>query len=204
MAFQKVTDTVEVNMIYTLNGEIAQNVFYGKQPGGYVLADLEELAFDIDQAWDVTFKTEQPPELSYLRTEVRGLAVINDLFAQNSDSAGVGTHISEALPNNVTFSIKKVSGLTGRSARGRTYWIGIPQDELLVVNENNLKQGYVDAIVADIDFLRVVIGTSALFSAVLVSRFTNGAARSEGVTFPWVGSTAVNNRVDTNRGRLPG
>lgn len=203
MAFQKVVDTVEIDMIYTLNGTTVQNVFYGLLPGGYQQADIQAVADAVDLAWPATIQPDQPNEVAYVRTEVRGLAVENDITAQSAVSAGVGSHIGSAHPNNVTFSIKKFSGLTGRSARGRSYWIGIPANESQTTDENLLEALYVSQIVADIDFIRSTINGVGLWQAVLVSRFANGAKRSEGKTFPWVGTTNVDLRVDTQRGRLP-
>ncbi len=203
MAFQPVLDTAEIDMIYTLNGVAVQNVFYARLTGGYTLTDLQALADMIDSAFLTTFFTEMPMEVSYLRTEVRGLAVENDLVASQNAGAGTGAHAGAALPNQVTLSIKKTSGLTGRSARGRTYWIGIPETVLLAGDENFVSVLWSDAAVADIDFIRILIATVGLWEPVLVSRFANGVKRTEGKLFPWTGTINVDTRVDTNRGRLP-
>jgi len=203
MAFQAVPDTVEIDMIFTLNGVAAQNVFYAELAGGYQLSDLEALATQIDVNWQGNWRTEQPLEVTYVRTEVRGLAVENDLFAQNSDSSNPGSHVSPSLPNNVTFSIKKSSGLTGRSARGRTYWIGIPTAATKPANENLLDALFVTDLVANVDSVRTSIIAVPDWLPVLVSRFAGGALRTEGVTFPWLSSSAVDDRVDTQRTRLP-
>lgn len=203
MAFQAVPDTAEIDMIFTMNGVAAQNVFYAELSGGYVKADLEALAAQIDLQWDGTWKVNQPAEVSYLRTEVRGLALENDLVVTDATSAGVGTHIGNITPNNVTFAIKKESGLSGRSARGRTYWIGIPTGELLIADENQLKSAYITLIVDAVDDIRQGIVALTGWQPVLVSRFQNSAKRSVGVTFPWISSINVDTRIDTQRGRLP-
>lgn len=203
MAFQPVPDTAEIDIIFTLNGETCQNVFYAELEGGYTLADLQALADAVDIQWDTAWKADQPPEVLYVRTEVRGLANENDFLASANASAGAGTNVSSALPNNVTFAVKKESGLTGRSARGRTYWIGIPQAELSASDENTLNSAYVTAVVSNVNAIRTVINVTGLWVAVLVSRFTAGAQRSEGKTFVWVATTNVNNVIDTQRGRLP-
>ncbi len=203
MAFQKVVDTVEIGIIYSQNAVIVQNTFYAKMVGGYLLADLVALAASVDAFVQGNWKAQQVTEAIYLRTEVRGLAVENDLVTSNSDSTGPGVLVSPPLPNNVTLSIKKESGLTGRSARGRTYWIGVPQDRLLTANENLLEAAYVVDVVAAIDQIRGAINSVGTWQAVLVSRFTAGAPRSEGVTFPWITTSNVDTRIDTLRGRLP-
>ncbi len=202
MAFQAVPNTVEINMIFTQNGITAQNVFYAERGGGYILSHLEDLAAAIDAQWQGTWRDQQPDEVTYLRTEVRGLAVENDLIAIDSTSTNNGTHVGDAMPNNVTFAVKKLSGLTGRSARGRTYWIGVPRTELLAADENEVEPAYVAEMITSVDSIRTAIGGVSTWEAVLVSRFSNGAARAEGKTFPWVDTVSVNNRIDTQRGRL--
>lgn len=202
MAFQAVPDTVEIDMIFTQNGITVQNVFYAEKTGGYVLSDLEDLASAVDLQWQGTWRDQQPDEVTYLRTEVRGLAEENDLVAIDSFSTNNGTHVGDAMPNNVTFSVKKVSGLTGRSARGRTYWIGVPRTELTAADENEIESDYVAEMITSVDSIRTAIGGVSTWEPVLVSRFKDGAARAEGVTFPWIGTTSVDNRIDTQRGRL--
>lgn len=203
MAFQPVLETTEIDIIYTLNGITVQNVLYARKPGGYLQADLVALAAQIDIQVAGTWLAQQPPEASYVRTEVRGLAVPNDLTASDNTSAGPGIHSGSALPNNVTFSVKKESGLTGRAARGRTYWIGIPDNVRVASDENQLSAAYVTAVVAAVDSQRVGIVALAGWDPVLVSRFLDGVARTFGLTFPWISSVNIDTRVDTQRGRLP-
>lgn len=203
MAFQSVPKTAEIDMLYTLQGVAVQNVFYAELPTVYSQADLQALADAVDLAWPATIQPDQAPDVAYVKTEVRGLEFQNDLVVESAVSAGVGTHVGPSLPNNVTFAIKKTSGLTGRSARGRTFWIGIPRTELDPLDENLLIALYASQIVADIDFIRSTINGVLLWDAVLVSRFTLSAKRPVGITFSWAGTTNVDLRVDTQRGRLP-
>lgn len=203
MAFQSVPDTAQINVIFDVNGEILQNSFYALHPGGYSLANLQALADDIDTAIPVTWQPRQAADCIYLRTDVLGLDQENDLVATQNANTGPGGDITAPMPNNVTFALKKLSGLTGRSARGRSYWIGIPKDKTHSASENRLDATYITNILSAIDSIRTNIDTTGLWEAVLVSRFTAGAKRSFGVTFPWVGTTFVNDVIDTQRGRLP-
>lgn len=202
MAFQKVVDTAQISVIYTQNSEPLQNSFYAQLAGGYVLADLQALADAIDIQVDGSWKAQQIADAEYVRTEVRGLAVPNDLTASANANAGSGGHVGGSLPNNVTLSIKKSSGLTGRSARGRTYWIGSARDQLTSPNENFFEAAYVLDVVAAVDSIRAQIGGTGLWAPALVSRFSGGVQRDEGELFPWVTTSAVDNGVDTQRGRL--
>jgi len=204
MAFQSVPDTVEIDIIYTMNSVPAQNTFYAELVGGYVLANLVALAAGIDGQVQGTWKAQQVSEAVYLRTEVRGLAVENDITASDNTNTGAGGFVGAPMPNNVTLSVKKESGLTGRSARGRNYWIGIPHNQLTPADENLLEAVYVTAVEAAVDSIRTQINALAGWVPVLVSRFAGGSLRTTGVTFPWISTTCVDARIDTQRGRLPG
>ncbi len=203
MAFQSVPDTAQVNVVFSQNFEVMQNSFYAEHPGGYNLADLQALADAIDIVIDSIWKVRLPDECEYLRTDVRGLDTENDLVATADANSGPGDEVSSPLPNNVTLAIKKSSGLTGRSARGRTYWPALPQDKLNPANENTLTTSYVTNIVAAVDSIRGTINGVGTWEAVLVSRFSAGAKRALGVTFPWVSTENVNTVIDTQRGRMP-
>lgn len=203
MVFQPVLNTVEIDVIYTQNGETLQNTFYAELLGGYVQSDLQALTDAVDLQISGSWKAEQPPESVYVRTEVRGLSVENDLTATNNVGAGPGVHAGNAMPNNVTFSIKKTSGLTGRSARGRTYWIGVPNTQIDVSNENFVNAPWAANVVTNVGTIRTTIAATGLWLPRLVSRFAAGVPRSSGKTFAWTGETNVDLRVDTLRGRLP-
>lgn len=203
MAFQPVVDTAEINMNYTLNLEAVQNTYYARLPGGYTQTDLQQLADKVDLAFPAAMQPQHPPEVTYVKTEVRGLAFENDLVAESAVSTGVGTAASVALPNQVTFAIKKSSGLTGRSARGRNYWVGIPRNQLDGTNESFILATYAVSVVASIEFVRTSIATVGLWEPVLVSRFGAGVKRPTGLVFAWVSTSNVDLRVDTLRGRLP-
>lgn len=200
MAFQSVPDTAEIVVNYTANGENFVNVMAAQLIGGYDLADLTSLADIVDAAVVANWRTIQSVDYTYVNTVVRGLEFENDEEVTNNDGTGVGDVAGDSLPGNVTFSVKKGSGKTGRSARGRLYWIGLAASDL-DTNENLVKVASVTAIVAGVEAMRVAINTSA-FAAVIVSRFNAGVARSPAITFNWTETVAVNNNVDSQRRRL--
>ena len=90
MAFQAVLETVEITIVYIQNGENVTNTLHAKLPGGYVLADLTSLADTVDSLVNTWLLPEMTAQATYLRTEVRGLAVENDLFAEDGTNSGPG------------------------------------------------------------------------------------------------------------------
>ncbi len=200
MAFQAVPDTAEVTIIYNQNTEAITNTFAARLIGGYTLADLDILATEVDQNMPGNLLGRMTLDCLYVRTEVRGLAFENDIETLAQANSGVGLSTSEGLPNNVTLSIKKSSAFTGRSARGRWYFIGIPSNNL-AGNENTYSQVEVDGMVTAIESLRAQVATT-VWIPVIVSRFNNGVLRNPGKTFDWIATSAVNPFVDSQRGRL--
>ncbi|KKK69595.1 hypothetical protein LCGC14_2932440, partial [marine sediment metagenome] len=95
---------------------------------------------------------------------------------------------------------KKTSGQTGRSARGRLYWIGLTTAQL-DVNENMIGAVAAAAIVTNIASMRGSIGGS-VWTPVIVSRVNAGVKRPEGKTFTWTGESTVDTNVDSQRRRL--
>lgn len=201
MAFQSVPSTAEIVIEYSQNGKPLINTLYAEKPGGYDLADLTALAFVVDGNVAAAWLPDQTQDTSYVQTTIRGLEFENDQVVSKNPGAGSGGILSDGLPNNVTIAIKKSSGQTGRSARGRMYWIGIPAEKL-TSNENFVDTAYVTDIVDNMDSMRGSIDGS-VWTPVLVSRFSNGLKRSTGKLFPWISNSAVNEVVDSQRGRLP-
>lgn len=200
MAFQSVPETAQITIQYQQNAETLINTFYGLKPGGYNLTELGQLANSIDNAIGADWLPIQTEDTEYERTTVRGLEDENDLEVVDLSNAGPGEVAFKGTPNNVTLSIKKSSGQTGRSARGRIYWIGLANTQL-DTNENRVAAASVLNIIDAVEAVRVATAVLG-WQPVLVSRFAGGVQRDEGVTFPWVATDAVNDNVDSQRRRL--
>lgn len=201
MAFQKVADTAIVETLYLQNNKTIEMTWYAEFSGGYSQGDLNTLAANVDNRIGSAFLGNQTIECSYLRTEVRGLNSINDMTAVNIINAGPGLNVSGSFPNQVTYAVQRNAGLTGRSARGRVFWIGLPRG-YVSTDENFLNPADAISIVAAVENMRISLDLSG-WNAVIVSRVTGGLPRGEGKTFNWINTLAVDERVDTLRGRLP-
>lgn len=203
MVFQPLPDTAEIVIKYTGFGSNMFNVLAAHKAGGYDLADLESLAAAVDALVAADWLEIQTEDVSYVSTTVRGLASENDLEATDVTSAGPGEVVDIGMSGNVTFAIKKASGFTGRSARGRLYWIGMSRGQLSA-NKNRVDATAVAAIVAACELMRGGIVTEG-WTPVIVSRWANGVKRAPtGEVFPWNSSVAVDDEVDSQRGRLLG
>ena len=201
MAFQAVPDAAEIVISYSANGLVMNTVLAAFKSGGYDLGDLVALAVAVDASVVADWLPEQTSDVLYDQTLVRGLAFQNDQETVENAGSAVGGRASLGLPNSVTFSVKKTTGLTGRSARGRIYWIGIPVNELNV-NENLINASYSTEVVAACDAMRAAI-TATDWTAGIISRFLDKVKRDPAIIREWVDTVSVNNVVDTQRRRLP-
>jgi len=199
MAFQSVPNTCEVSLIFSVNGQEVQNTFHAQLPG-YDPTSMAALADALDDIVGAVWIPLLPSACIYLLTEVRGLENENDYVVQNSDNSGAGSVVNTEVSNNVTFAIKRLSALTGRSARGRIFWPS------MVVANLQSNSNLVLATAADSFVLAAAAITSAMavagWSPVIVSRFSNGVKRTTGVTFPLVSWAYGNLGVDSQRARL--
>ena len=200
MAFQSVPSTAEIVVNYVGQAKPIVNVLAAEKFGGYTLADITSLAAAVDVAIAANFLPIQTDEVLYVQTTVRGLEFPNDLEATNGASTAVGGQVTPGASGNVTLSIKKGSGFTGRSARGRLYWIGLTALNLQS-NKNLVDLSAADAIEVAVELVRLAILTAG-WTPVIVSRFSDGVERPFGITFDWITSVAVDLEVDSQRSRL--
>ena len=201
MPFQSVPETVEIDFLYVQNSRTIQMTFYALRPGGYTQSDLDALSSFMDSGVAALWLPIQTVDCTYLRTEVRGLENINDFSSSNGISTAAGGNFDTGLPNQVTYAVQRNSGLTGRSSRGRVFWIGMATTDLSA-DENFLNAADALAVVAAVENMRLRINSLA-WTAVIVSRFTGGVKRPVGETFTWINTLGVDARGDTLRGRLP-
>lgn len=201
MAFQSVPDTAEAVVSFSLNTQPFTNTFYFKHAGGYVLADLQDLANEVDDWVGTSLLPELGADTTYVRTTVRGLENIVDLEVIEATNAGIGGVAVQALPINLAFCVKRETGNTGRSARGRVYLAGFGLT-YLAANENFWDSTDMADVITALNALAPSL-TSFGWVEVVVSRYSGGAKRATGVTFPVTNYTPVDYRVDSRRDRLP-
>jgi len=203
MAFQSVPYTFQLNQRWVLSGQQCLTTFYASvDPGDYNSGVATDVLTEF-RTW-VTSELIPvfPAGVVFGNAEIKGLMNAADIFQFSSfnagDPGGVGT---ANQPGNVVVSIKRSSGLTGRSERGRVY-IPVP-DNGLTTNENAVDATWLDSVVDALNFLRSSLTAAGAVEAI-VSRFTGGAARATGIAIPVAFYIAVDANVDSMRRRLTG
>lgn len=204
MPFQPVPNVAEVQIIYSMNNRVFMNTFHAWWALGYDQFALDMLAADMDNGPVPGLMNLLSVHLKYEKTRVIGLGSINDFSSEDASGAGFGGQQVAALSNNVAFAVTKRSNKTGRSARGRVYIPGIPTSytQTQTGGRDFLLSAKVTLLVEAIDAFRVAINAALTRTAVIVSRYTEGQLREEGVPFDWLSTAAKDDKLDTQRRRM--
>jgi hypothetical protein len=200
MPFVPFASAVEAELVYSWDGQICENTLYfdlGVIPGVPEMYDLADMLYDW---WNTSLKPLQVSTVSLTRILVTSLnTATSPGIERTTGLPAVGTNAGVPLPNNVTGAVTFITGLRGRSYRGRNYVLGLSADMLslntiLPTPINQYQNAYDDLLAA---------ATTAGFPWVVASRQTAGAWRANGVITP-VTAIRMENTVDSQRRRLPG
>jgi len=201
MPFVPVPAAIKVDWFYTYNGINCMNRMYvnrtESEPTAVTCAAVAQQAADW---WNGNCKVLVPASCALRLVQATSVAVQNGPSATFSlGLPSAGTNGQASLPGNVTICVSLRTGLTGRSARGRWYWVGLGEDQ---VTDNNLLAGAAVSITAAMDAL--LNAMNAINSApIIVSFESNGGPRVGGpVKFFITDALMVDTTIDSQRGRL--
>jgi len=201
MAFVAVPATVKVDWFYTYNGINCMNRMYvNRTESEPTAATCAAIASQAAAWWIGNAQALVPTTCALRLVQATSVAVQNGPSA--TFSAGLpaaGSIVSPALPGNNTLCVSLRTGLTGRSARGRWYWVGLAEAQ---VTGNLVEGGTATSITAAMDAL--LNAMNAISSAPLIVSFqSNGVPRPGGpVKFFITDALLVDTTVDSQRGRL--
>jgi len=186
---------------YDWEGQRVNNTLWFENQGvEFDITTLGTLANALSEYWIDHMMLQLANQITY-----RGCIA----YAQFSESApavasaGVavdGVVADSCNPNNVSWAVKFNTAARGKSGRGRNYVPGIPK---AAIDANSIDPAFAS------DILLVYNGiltepTLADFAWVVVSHFTAGAPRTEGLPQAVTGATYSDLTVDSQRRRLPG
>lgn len=202
MAFVSVPNTIEVETVFEIDGQICENTAYFEGIGG--APSLEAVSSFLSDMKSL-IETDLLPLLASSVKLVRLVATLLDAVDSFSTILAVsppseGGASSEGMPNNVAYCITFLTDLRGRSFRGRNYISGIPIDGALV---NTVSGTFRTGVLAYYSALKALSFDDDL-RMVVVSRFADHAPRVTGVTTPVTGFTTYDAILDSQRRRLPG
>jgi len=207
MAFVPSATEVRAQFEGRIDGQETINDLYFSLPGGYILADIQSLATNLADWFNLSFAAELSENWSTTAVHVRALNVPNGFVV---DMGGVtpGGVANEAAPNNVAACISFRTGIAGRSFRGRNYSPAVPNN---LVTLNTMDVAFTNAMITVYGLL--LPGGGALPGGWIwgvLSQFSgtdilgHPIPRAAGVFTPIVNALFVDQTVDSMRNRLPG
>lgn len=208
MAFVPVPNTIEVDVIYLLDGQRMENTLYFENPSGWTVGDIITWLDELNTFISSELMPLLTSAIQFIELAARLLDTASSIGASVSIVPPVsGGVVGEQLPNNVTYTISFKTGLTGRSFRGRNYVPGLGLD---AVNGNSIAAATRTGLLAFYTELKARALTNGT-PWVVVSRYsgvnpTTGKPipRAVGVTTEVQSITTYDNTVDSQRRRLPG
>lgn len=204
MPFVPVPEVAEATMVYTgPNNNRMVNVYHYWRPTlGWDPDSLGDLAEAL-LAWEETSaKGRRSNQITCIGVECRDISVKDSFVVSVAAIPPIqGSVNSPVLPANVTFAVSLRTPFAGRSFRGRTYWIGLPEGS---VNGDFVGPSTAQNILTTVRALIEEVPQPLNAQLVVVSRYSNGAPRAVGIATPVTSAVLVDNRVDTQRRRLVG
>lgn len=201
MAFQPCPGIAEVAMHFTWQGEDCYNIFHVDNQAGdeWTSAQLTTLVGEFGTWWGASLAPLQSSTVVLAEIKARDLTsqTGNEVTGAFGGAGSIGT---ATLPNNCTIAVKWSTGLAGRSARGRTFHIGLVEaqvsgNSILATPEASLRTAY-QALITAID-------GAAVGKLAVLSRQFNGVKRAEGVGIQILTATFTDGFLDSQRRRLP-
>ena len=199
MAFTPVDNSARFELVFTHNGVPCENVFHlFSAITSWTSTDLADSCLNFKTWWAANLE-------SLVSTETTLVKIIaTALHEQTSPKIEyvtglplAGTGLSAAMPGNVTLAVKWTSGNRGRSARGRTYHIGLMEDQ---VTGNQLDESVYTDMLTAYEALMPVVNVSSK-SLRILSLWHDGVKRDAGLMTPVTG-VAIEPTIDTQRRRL--
>lgn len=199
-AFIPVPNVAKLTMGYRMNDSDMMNVHYFEKSGGWNASSIEQLAVEAAAAWGAHLSALQPAALT-LRT-----ATALSLFEPDSNVfelpvSSEGTRPGEILPGNVTLAVKFLTGFSGRSRRGRMFWLQLVEDD--VANDTVDAEFLEDLLNGIAQFFQAIETAITGTNHVVVSYCQDGLWLTEGETTVVNGYTSEG-IVDSQRRRLTG
>jgi len=187
-------------MSYTQAGQQVANQFYAQFPTQPDKDDLSALALVLKN-WYLDFQQPlQTVSVSLVRIELTDIT--EEAGEQVTYTAGLplsGDESATSLPNSVTVSVKLTTGFSGRSKRGRQYWIGLVGSQM--ADPNHITGGMVTSLQTAYSALIDAISDAGW--KMVVASFVSGGAPRLTAELTEIISSSVNSTIDNQRRRLP-
>jgi hypothetical protein len=206
MPFVPVPNTAKVALLFTQFGQKLVSTLWFEKASAWSSADLTTLATAVNSWAVANLLAHMNNSVSYNGCEAVDMSAPGSFGAFVPETpAVVGAGADTPLPSNVTAAVKFLTGLTGRSHRGRNFWVGlgstsISGDTLVTTAQTSILGAY-NALGSYLVGLATSHVVASLYSG--IDSLGKPIPRTTGVTTPVV-SYAMDTALDSMRRRLIG
>lgn len=202
MPFQPAPNTMRVEIRFSQNGALTENVLHVVQPEGIDATALSDCAHTVDEIVKTNWLPAMHGSISFLETVVTNLSIEGGgqyvLSAGSGFSGGVGGF---RLPNEVSVAARLKAAEGGRNGAGRIFWQGLADGQTTATNF--IKPETATAILSAITALIEALDAIGMIVVVL-SRYFNNTLRATAVTYGPVTPSMYDLEIDSQRRRKPG
>jgi len=195
-------NVAQVDMLHSWDNQTVENSLYFFSTIAPDNSDLQELSDNLLLHWQTTMLPLMSSQVALIAVEATLLIPVPALVAVSPATLpNLGGDSNPATPNSTTIAISFRTGLSGRSYRGRNYWLGLTEPN--VVNNSvssTLLQDVADAYAG-------MIGANTIASNWtwgVYSRRVDNTNRETGLFTDITGVIITDDIVDSQRRRLPG
>lgn len=199
MAFVGTDNTARFELVFTHNGIVCENVYHlHSNVTNWTTGDLSTSCQQFYNWWHENLKSLVSSNTTLTKIIATALhAQTSPKIEYVTGMPDVGTGASTSLPGNVTVAVKWTTGNRGRSARGRTYHIGLVESQ---VTENLVDESVYTSLLDAYQALQGYVQVSSK-ALVVLSLWNNGVKRTSGLVTVITGCS-IEPTVDTQRRRL--
>lgn len=170
MAFVPIADTVQVDLVGSIDGQTVVWGWQWERAGGWSIGGAETHATDVYAWWDTYLKSQISTDYSLDIIRITDLSSASGfVYEWTDDLPTPGGNVADAVPNNVSVVVSFKTGNRGRAFRGRCYIPGVFEGAF---NSSTLSSAAMTAFEAAFA-ASTSIGTVLGADQVVASRSTN-------------------------------
>lgn len=201
MPFVPALGVAQVELRCLQEGQRVENTLYFYLGANPVDSDFEDLNAQIAIWWENAIAPLVVTTLSLVEIYTTDLSSqFAPTFSLTAGLPAQGENAGSALPNNNTLAISFRTNGRGRSSRGRNYLLGL-SDAGITANEVDV--AYAQQFVTAYNQLLPAGGVITPGIWGVLSRYTNGQPRAQGLFQPITNVVVTDYVVDSQRRRLP-
>lgn len=199
MGFQPVPATTKVELIYSWDAQVVENVLHYGSIFALDASELSDLAESVLAVWTANLRPLLSTAVSL--TTIKCTSLDSEFAPGIEYTTGLplaGTASGNVVPANVTIAVRFLTALRGRSFRGRAYQVGMTSTQ---VSGNEITTAFATSL-RNAWLQMVDVGSTPATQLVVVSRIQGGVPRAAGIKTDVTGIT-IERVLDSQRRRLP-